>query len=181
MPDLYIKQGGSWTPITNCHVKQGGSWSEVQKVYIKDAGSWKEVWANFVVTVSGGTVAPVTGFGGPQTCGVEVRSDGTIWDNRNDVHTQLSSSTDWIIPNSASAGSFWVRFTTVSGDATNGTDHGTALNSWTALSSTQSRFMIDTVSGGIGLTGVLRVEISSDSSGSPLLDSGDYTLTANWT
>ncbi len=44
MPNLSIKNGGSWTSVKGLHVKDGGSWKEVNKGYVKDGGSWKQFY-----------------------------------------------------------------------------------------------------------------------------------------
>lgn len=77
---------------------------------------------------------------------------------------------EWSDPSKTGIGSeYWIRFTSYSGTSPTG---GSSLNVWHALSTERSVLWERTVIGFI--TGIAKVEISSDSSGTPIVATGYY-------
>lgn len=125
-----------------------------------------------VVTVSGATILHTVSDPNNAFAIVIVRADGTIDRDEGGSVTQLSASTDWIIPNSEASGDFEVRFTLQSGDTPNTGNSSTG--SWLALSSDRS---IGYSQGVVGTSsGVILVEIRYLSGAA--IDSGEYDITA---
>ena len=114
-----------------------------------------------VVTVSSESVVAGTG----EVAGIRYNADGTVDNNIDGVYTQVNSSTDWIIPNSAASSAYQIRATLNSGDTPDGT-----LGSWLALSSNREWTLTSTGSCSlnieIGYGGV------AESSGTVTLSSG---------
>lgn len=41
---IYIKQDGTWTPVTRPYIKKAGAWAPAKTVHVKDAGTWKQAF-----------------------------------------------------------------------------------------------------------------------------------------
>lgn len=110
----------------------------------------------------------------------QVRSDGVI----NDLGTFTTRSVTgvampqaWYQPNTASIGSsYWVRVTVVSGDAPTSGTTGT----WQSLSSS-IQWIWTTTASPQTKSAVILVELSTSGTGSPVVSSGTYTVTAQRT
>lgn len=91
-------------------------------------------------------------------------------------YTQIG--TDWVSPLTTYSGSYWIRATKVSGDnLVSGT-----LGSWLALTTTREwkqEALGSTYTGDYAET-LLKLEISTDVSGSPIVATGHYRLIADW-
>lgn len=91
-------------------------------------------------------------------------------------YTQIG--VDWVSPLTTYSGSYWIRATKVSGDnLVSGT-----LGSWLALTTTREwkqEALGSTYTGDYAET-LLKLEISTDVSGSPIVATGYYKLAADW-
>jgi hypothetical protein len=126
-----------------------------------------------VVTVSGQAVSNTDGPG-PVAAQIRFTSTGIVQRGLGGSYAQVDSATDWIIPNSASAGpgAYHIR-ATLNAQTGSGTRTGT-LGSWLALTSTRT-WELSKPTAGIA-TWDLDIEISDDG-GSTTLDTGLYELT----
>lgn len=92
------------------------------------------------------------------------------------AYTQIG--VDWVSPLTTYTGSYWIRATKVSGDnLVSGT-----LGSWLALTTTREwkqEALGSTYTGDYAET-LLKLEISTDSGGSVIVDTGYYKLAADW-
>jgi hypothetical protein len=108
------------------------------------------------VTLSGGTIT-----GTDSQVYVQIESNGTITN-------QSGAYQSWFTPTTVGVGSsYWVRFTKQSGSAAT----LTSGSGWESLASA-CYWGYD-----VTASGVVRVEIASDSGGSTILATGDYTIT----
>ncbi len=128
------------------------------------------------VTLTGTTISEIDVIISDLNCGIEIRTDGTMYSITGDtgtggpVFSQIFSSTDWIIPNSAaSKRTYHVRMTKNSGDTLAG--GSSAEGSWIELDDTKSWYLTRTLAGAEDYNGTL--EISADG-GSTVLDSATY-------
>ena len=48
----YIKNGGSWTNVTNLYSKSGGSWTEAEEAYKRQGGSWVKFYDKYAATTT---------------------------------------------------------------------------------------------------------------------------------
>ena len=51
-PLPYLKDNGSWTPVTAAYVKVSDQWRDVTKVYVKVNGAWKDLGQSSSVTIA---------------------------------------------------------------------------------------------------------------------------------
>lgn len=120
------------------------------------------------VTVTGGaTIAHTSGV--LATGALLANADGTIDKSEGGSVTQLSASTDWLRPVTASPSIYQAMLTVVSGASP---DSGDDIDTWLPLSSNRS-WSVSTASGTVDA--VWRLHIRRGSSGSAL-DTGDYTI-----
>jgi hypothetical protein len=112
---------------------------------------------------------------GEATIGIRVNTDGTIDKQEGTTYTQLSPTTDYVIPNDADKTD--VRFkVTNNGDTLDGTSD--AVGSWVNISIPRVWRIVVSSEGTASLN--LTLEVSSDA-GSSTEDSGVYTGTAEVT
>lgn len=117
------------------------------------------------VTVSGSST--ISSFN--QSAQVRFNSDGTVDAITNSGTTQLSASTDWIIPNDAAPGTYQIRATLTSGS----TPDGGTLDTWLAM--TISRVWTLSPPGTSGTRNCTLLIEMRDGTG-PVIDSGSYPL-----
>lgn len=131
-----------------------------------------------VITVSGRFIDHSVINGNTARAGVRVNVDGTIDKVEGTVFTQIDSSTDWRIPNANGAG-YWVQFTKgIFDPAPNYNPDTTTLGTWYELDTVSRRVGWQETADDTTNGGVLTIKISDDSSGSPVLDQGNFTCTA---
>lgn len=138
------------------------------------------------VTVSGGsTLDQDLGAGADSaTCGFRWNTDGTVDEyTLTSGYSQTAASTDWVIPNAKSTRPFWIRATEFSyvENETNPsifeTKNGT-MGSWLQINTAREWTLnLQSNTAGAGdATWVITIEIASDSAGSNILDSANYTM-----
>lgn len=108
--------------------------------------------------------------GGNAVCAYRIESDGDEF-VRRDNSPASETLAGWIIPRSASANTFWVRFTAVSGTPSS----GATLGVWHALTTTREQ-LVSSSSGGKSFT--FDVDIARDSGGTDIVASGRIIITA---
>ncbi len=174
--DMHTKVSGTWKKVEGLHVKVSGVWKEVTKAYIKVSGVWKQFYVNAQVVLSGTTGSP------------NVDSDFDIhpslaragWRFYSTGDLQKESGAAWNQPEwYGSPGdtthetpdqTYYIRATL---DADDAPDSGPALNTWHSLAS--NRFWYWEAGPGFDLSqGTLKIEISSDASGTPIVATGYY-------
>lgn len=167
-----FKVGGTWRTLASGWVKVGGAWQEVQSAWVKVGGAWQQVYVALTINLSGTAISPVSDSNfaldpATATAGWSFNKDGDA--TRVSGTAYNPTPDEWADPNTTDIGSsYWIRFTAESGDAvTIGT-----LNTWLALTTTRTFYW--QVSGGI-LSGVVKVEIASDSGGSTIVATGYYS------
>jgi hypothetical protein len=109
------------------------------------------------------------------TCGIRVNLDGTIDKLQGPAsYTQISSATDWVIPNAQSSVAHWVRFERISGDTI---DFTGTLSTWQQLNANREiNYDVNSVS---IRSGIYSVEIALDSGGTNIVAGPvNYTITA---
>jgi hypothetical protein len=129
------------------------------------------------VTLSGETVSEF-GVGGNQTAGIDVRTDGTIFDRRTGGYSQIDSSTDWIIPNGAASSLYEVRVTNVVFGNGSWFTNAAADDAWVFLTEDREWSVRDTDSGASSQNVTFDLEIRYN--GGATLASTSYSLIANW-
>lgn len=132
-----------------------------------------------VLTLSGGNL-PAGNSGAICTAQFKVDNDGNMYSRvNNTVWNQISSTTDWVRPASASPGSYEVRYTNASGD-TGFLSATTAEDTWHPMTTGDWIITItdDTPIGATQSSATFDIEIRIGSSGSAAV-SASYTLTAN--
>lgn len=141
-----------------------------------------------VVSLTGTAGSPITinGFGkypgGSSKAYLRANTSGALEKATTNIAGVLSAYTqigsDWVSPLSTYTESYWVRATKVSGDnLVSGT-----LGSWLALTTTREwkqEALGSTYSFDYAET-LLKLEISTDVSGSPIVATGYYKLIADW-
>lgn len=123
------------------------------------------------ITVSGATISDNDSV--VARAGVRVNNDGTIDRNVGGTYTQISASTDWIIPNAHPGLTYHARLTVSSGD---GPTAGSSINVW-HLTNDSPNWYIENTANDIQ-NGTWLIEISGDG-GETVEDSGSYTVTAD--
>lgn len=126
------------------------------------------------VTLSGGTVSDAGPS--PGNAGIRVNSNGTIDERVGASYNQISSGTDWIIPNIASGdATYHFRVSGGSGDAFNvGSD---AENTWINVSSAPE-WWVTAIGSEVLRSRTFTLSVSDDG-GSTTLTSNSYTVTAD--
>lgn len=188
-PNMHTRVGATWKVVDALHTRVGATWKAVNVGHVNVGGVWKEFFsaATVVVTLTNRTMtASDTGAGANDcTAGVRCNADGTLDQNEDDVYTQRNALTDWIIPNSESSTTYYIRATEISYDVTVdtpavfGTRTGT-MGSWDTLGNGSTRewdLRTQSNTAGIGhIIWVIDLEIASDSGGTDILDIGRFTL-----
>lgn len=163
---FFLRQKNTDTPVTYYNLSSGGRYTFV--------------WDNTgntpteTVSLSGSSGFPVYALGlTPQVSiviGWEFRSDGSIW--RIGATTGDAQDGSWV--SATPSQTYYIRFTTNSGDSpdTGSPANSDTLNTWHALSATRDAKWA--VPANTFANGSVKVEISDDSSGSPILATGYY-------
>jgi hypothetical protein len=179
MADTHVKVSSAWKALTNCYIKKSSAWKEVQNIYIKKSNVWKLAWENVVILLSGTTGSPNLA---PSTqtdpvnaeAGWRLLRDGSL--QRTITGTYSDFSTEWATPESTTIGDgYWVRATKISGVDPTGTNSG--FGTWLQLSSTRTWSHLQTTIGADGPTKI-KLELSTDASGTPIVATGYYQFTA---
>lgn len=123
------------------------------------------------ITVSGATISDNDSV--VARAGVRVNNDGTIDRNVGGTYTQISASTDWIIPNAHPGLTYHARLTVSSGD---GPTAGSSINVWHSTNDSPNWYIENTAND--IQNGTWLIEISGDG-GETVEDSGSYTVTAD--
>ena len=167
---VYSLSGASWTSDLETFTLQAvyNSKTITKEYTIAKARDGKGIGT---VTVSGGTIQDNDSV--VARAGVRVNNDGTIDKNVGGTYTQISSSTDWIIPNAHDGLTYHARLTTSSGD---GPTHGSSVSTWHAITGSPE-FYIENTDNDIK-SGTWLLEISGDGGGT-VSDSGSYSVTAD--
>ncbi len=127
-----------------------------------------------VVTLSGNLLGWTATGVGSATIGIRIDTDGQIYELNNGTPTARSTSTDWIIPNSAARTLHQVWCETTSG---NDPDGGDAIDTWHNLN-TDREFTLSAGASEI-VTGTWNIIIRFN--GGADLDNGSYIMTADTT
>jgi len=178
--NVELNIAGVWKDIDNCEVNVGGVWKQVTSIEVNVGGVWKQSWVNKVYNLDGQNIS-LTDAPGPILTGIHINSDGTV-DQRSDNNVsdnivQIDSATDWVIPNSISATTHYVRATQNS-QTGGGTLSGT-LNTWLALSTDRFWTIERAAVAGTGSSiWSLDIEIATDSGGTNVVATGTYVLTS---
>lgn len=127
-----------------------------------------------VVTLSGNLLGWTATGVTSATVGIRINTDGTVDQNINGVYTQVSSSTDWIDPNSAARSLHQVFCETTSGSDADG---GDAIDTWHNMT-TEREFTLTVGASEID-TGTWNIIMRFN--GGADLDNGSYIMTADTT
>ncbi len=49
MPNINVKDSGTWKPLKAYYVKDAGTWKTIKVAYVKDGGVWKQYWPPFII------------------------------------------------------------------------------------------------------------------------------------
>lgn len=135
------------------------------------------------VGLAGTTVSPRTAFDSTvtpflATVDWEFRTDGTVYkveDFSVPVETQDNAATTWYPDGSPPTGTYWIRFTVYSGDTP---DSGDAMTTWHTLASVDRTFGYNRSTTGTE-SGIIKVEIATDSGGTNIVATGYYEGTVD--
>ena len=172
--ETYIRSGGAWRKATEIYIRSGSTWRDVKEAWLRIGGTWQQVFLASVVTLSGASVTHV--FDGVTYAGVRINSDGTVDQRKNSTYTQLSSGTDWIIPNSAASGDTYEVYATKTGDTLDASS--AALSTWINVSTNPQWTIADTTADDGADTATVTIQIRKN--GGAAVDSGVYNLSANY-
>jgi hypothetical protein len=146
--------------------------------------------ASGVINITGASIEDSDlGPSGEAITSVHFNADGTVDKTEGAIVTQLSTASDWVIPNEDSAEVVYIRATEISyvENETNpnifGTKSGDSLSTWLSLGGGQTREWILTsnanTAGDGTITWVIDVEIATDAAGANIIDIGRYTMVGN--
>jgi len=167
MPDLHIKQGGSWTAIVRPYVKVAGVWQGCQRVYAKVAGTWQQVWEWLAVTLP--NVNASTATAGECDCFFKIDNDGDYYESAATGLYGASSGT-WLTAGTTSQ--VWVERTIVSGSLDLDT-----IGASRVATTTDREIGVTRVAPGFATANVT-LDFYDAASGGNLLDTADINLSA---
>lgn len=173
--DAHVKVGSTWKTLNGIHVKVGSTWKEVKKAYVKVGAAWKQFYTFATVILTGTTGTPnvdnSVGVGDPQNAGWSFLSTGDLTKVSGSAWAQPEwygeeGETTHLTPDQT----YYIRATL---DADDTPTTGPTLGTWHSLATTRTWTWTQT--GGLGsYRGTLKIEISSDASGTPIVDTGYY-------
>ena len=181
--ETYIRAGGAWRKATEIYIRDGSAWRDVKEAWLRIGGTWQQVFSKVLVTVTGASISDATSSRTAHAS-VRINSDGTIDKGLSSAtviqYTQLSSTTDWIIPNGSASIDYDVRITNVVWTEGSSFDAAAAAEDvWIDLGSNREWRISDSTSNFLGDKAVsFTVEIR-DGSGTTQ-DTGSYSLTADY-
>lgn len=170
MATTYVKDAGTWKPVTGLYIKDAGTWKTVKQGWVKDAGVWKQFFSGFTLQNSPGSnygfddTINYDGFTIP-SANLTYNSDGT-W-GAVGVYSGSSASGNWGTPTTAGIGSnYWVRYTRTS---TSGTGSSTATTGWLQLN-TGRQISATKSNPNVGVyTATWTIDLATDSSGTNIV------------
>jgi hypothetical protein len=165
---MNARVGGVWKQLPAGYVRVSGVWKRLLEAHVKVSGVWKEITFP-LVTLSGGSAVGATLSPTNSIAAFTFNSDGTVDVNQDGSVVQISSGTDWIIPNGDASGSYEIRASLNSGDTP---DLG-ALDTWLPLSTNRTWQFTRTIGGTSACNLTIEIRI-----GSAIIESGVYLLTA---
>jgi hypothetical protein len=151
-----------------------------QRGVLHPVGFWHPVTE--VVTLSGTSGAPnlstdVETVPTNALAGWRFRANGTVERIVSDVWTQFQDGVEWVDTQDTPTGPFWIKATVDSGDAPN---VGNSVDLWFSLAALVTWAWEENSDPLNEATteGVIQVDISDESDGTPILDTGFYKGTA---
>jgi len=190
MADMHIKVGGAWKAIDAASVKVSGAWKDVQNIYCKVGGAWKTVWEAVTYTLLGSSGAPqsrtssqldpddaslvwqITGVSSGAAVKGKIQYDDYATGDPVSLNTQhefITPTTGW--------GVLYFRLTYDTGsDTVLSSSHAIDGTTWHALTEDTNNIFWTTEETGLVPTTTTRikVEMSTDSGGSPIVATGYY-------
>lgn len=174
MAELHYKDGGTWRKAKELHYRDAGTWRKLKEAWYRDGGTWREVFSAGgvvnplpIVNTEAFSIAPADAV-----AAIEFTSAGVLRIYGAGVLTQ-----SWYLPNEAGIGSaHWVRVSVTSGSGPNA---GSTTGVWHSLSSLRNwSWQVTSNFGGVR-SGVITVEVASDSAGANVVASkSGITMTA---
>lgn len=158
------------------HVRVGGTWQQVEEAYVKSGGVWELFYQNLSAQLSGTVAGHIqSAFGGDCYAGIQLKSSGGEYyypaNGSLPGASQLIQS--WLL--AGSAADFWVRATLNSGTL-DGFNSGTGT--WLALSTSRQWAVLRPSSSAGEDTADIDLDIATDASGSNIIASANYLLSA---
>lgn len=135
-------------------------------------------YADPTVTVSGETIVDsIPDNSRDAYASVTVGASGNMFKRENVTVTQIDTSTDWVRPQ-VWAPQYWVRFTvnTPFGDAVN--IGSSLIGVWSSTAAVNREVGYEVTTNDTELSGTITIAIATDSSGTNIVDSGTYLITA---
>lgn len=169
---LYFNNG-AWRRARALWVNDGIAWRKAKTVYVHDGAAWRASSASQPVNFSGQAVNYITGMSGAAECICSFEAGGLV----TFTGSQSSAAVPWYdAPEAGIGAAYWIRATTVSGQAPN---EGDAMGAWLQL--TNGRwwgYITQTTGAFVQRAGSVRFDISSDAAGSTIVCSGVITFSA---
>lgn len=173
--EFYYKDSvGFWRKAKELWYKDsGGTWRMAKELWYKDSvGTWRRVFSS-VFTVNAALSLTTYLFGAPNPR-VEMRSNGDVYGYPNFVPLVLLGA--WGTPATTGAGAnYWVRAALGAGT---GTIASGTIGSFTNLASDQV-WELTAAPSGQYRDRSLTIDISTDSSGTPIVGGGSLRLTSD--
>ena len=177
MADTEINVGASWKSIDNCEVNVGSSWKQVETIEINVGGTWYTVWQNKSVTLpaDSGVFDNSSGSDNPTYAGVSFNTDGT-YDSYN-ASGSLTERGTWFTGYTPGT-ELWIKCTVTGDTVAGGSD---TTGSFLQCSANRKWFYADSNSSAASVeNGTWTIEVSTDASGTPVVDSTTLTPSANY-
>ena len=176
--ELHYRDGGAWRKAKELHYRDAGTWRKVKEAWYRDGGVWQKFFSSGEIINPlpiPSSVEVIALSPADARARIDMLSNGQI-----SVFGIIGVETyNWFLPTvTGIGGSYWVRMRQVSGEGPNLASD--TVGSWLPLSTSRSwSWSVTSNSGGLR-AGVVVIEISTSSGGTPVVaESPDITFTAS--
>lgn len=167
---IYVNVSGTWHEVTDPQVKVSGSWQAVKEGWVKVSGTWEQFYQR--ASFSAGTAGTYTDndpfASGAAEVQLQLNTNGTATIASTSPGTGQLLAWNWIDPTDLASGSYSARLNTTSGTPSSGSAN-------TDLTLDAAR-LFKVSSSGPSKSWSFTLQIKE---GSTVLDSANYTLTAD--
>jgi hypothetical protein len=170
--EFHIYDGSQYREVEEFALYDGSQWRNIEEAYVFDGTDWRLFFSSSATVTL--TNQSISHSAATAIAGIYFNTDGTVDKREGGTYTQISTATDWVVPNGAGGSGYAIQFSGVSFTGSGFIwAYSPSPGSWQSLG-TQAYFYLQKTSSG---TGSVTFTVSiRDASTLTVLDTATVTL-----